>query len=87
MTITVLCLWLVGVFALWRRTVTARKDFLELLSPVTILIGGFFWMYVIGYWTLDPLTKERYLSEAGNPQRGRLLVWRQESKHACTPWL
>jgi hypothetical protein len=32
---------------------------------VTILIAGFFWMYVIGYLTLDPMTSERYLSKAG----------------------
>lgn len=62
---TVLCLWAIGLAALWRRAVAARKNACELLSPVTILIGGFFWMYVVGYWTLDPVTSERYLSQAG----------------------
>jgi hypothetical protein len=65
MTLEVWGLWAVGVAALGWRFTAIRRDVSELISPVTILTAGFFWMYVIGYWTLDPMTSERYLSKAG----------------------
>jgi hypothetical protein len=42
-----------------------RRDLRELLSPTTITIAGFVWLYAIGYIGLDPLTKASYLSEDG----------------------
>jgi hypothetical protein len=65
MTGIVIVCWLLGVAALWSRLLAVRRDAFEVLSPVSIVVAGFVWIYGVGYWTLDPMTKASYLAYEG----------------------
>jgi hypothetical protein len=57
--------WAIGVVAVWRRVVAVRRNAFELLSPTTVVVAGFAWLYFIGYLTLDQPTSAAYLSPEG----------------------
>ncbi len=61
----VLAGWLLGTVAVIARLASINRDQMELLSPLTFVVCGFFWLYVVGYVALEPWSKALYLSEAG----------------------
>jgi hypothetical protein len=60
-----LIFWIAGTVALFARAISIWKNPHEGLSPLTFIIVGFFWLYIVGYLTLDPWDRTIYLSEQG----------------------
>jgi hypothetical protein len=58
-------IWIIWGIALLIRGVSIRKSPYEALSPMTFVIVGFFWLYVVEYFSLDPWSRTIYLSETG----------------------
>lgn len=58
-------MWIVATIAILYRIFSIKKNIRELLSPVTIVWVGFFFIYVIAYFVLPEESKEKFLSQEG----------------------